>query len=142
MVKKERIAQVKLQILGGRANPAPPVGTSLGPHGLNIQDFCAKFNEVTKDRNGEVTPVVVSIYKDRTFTFVLKTPPAAELLKKAAKIEKGSGEPNKTKVGTVTKAQLREIAEKKMEDLNAFDVEQAMKMVEGTARSMGITVRE
>lgn len=142
MAKKELIAQVKLQIPGGRANPAPPVGTALGPQGINIQDFCGKFNEATKDRNGEVTPVIVSVYKDRTFTFVLKTPPAAELLKKAAGIEKGSGEPHKTKAGTVTKSQVREIAEKKMEDLNAFDVEQAMKMVEGTARSMGITVRE
>lgn len=142
MAKKELIAQVKLQITGGQANPAPPVGTALGPQGINIQDFCGKFNEATADRNGEVTPVIVSIYKDRTFTFVLKTPPAAELLKKAAGVEKGSGEPNKTKVGTVTKAQVREIAEKKMEDLNAFDVEQAMKMVEGTARSMGIAVKE
>lgn len=142
MPKKELHAQVKLQIPGGRANPAPPVGTALGPHGLNLQDFCAKFNEATKDRNGEVTPVVVSIFKDRTFTFVLKTPPAAELLKKAAGIEKGSGEPNKSKVGSVTRTQVREIAQKKMEDLNAFDVEQAMKMVEGTARSMGITVKD
>ncbi len=138
---KELIAQVKLQIAGGRANPAPPVGTALGPHGINIQDFCQKFNEKTKDKNGEITPVIVSIFKDRSFTFVLKTPPAAELLKKAAKVEKGSGEPNKSKIGTVTKDQVRAIAEQKMEDLNAFDVEQAMKMVEGTARSMGITVK-
>ncbi len=142
MPKKELIANVKLQIPGGRANPAPPVGTALGPHGLNIQDFCAKFNDATRDRNGEVTPVVVSIYKDRTFTFVLKTPPAPELLKKAAGVEKGAGEPNRTKVGTVTRAQVREIAEKKMADLNAFDVDQAMKMIEGTARSMGIVVQE
>ncbi len=142
MAKKELIAHVKLQIPGGRANPAPPVGTSLGPHGLNIQDFCAKFNEATKDRNGEVTPVIVSIYKDRSFTFILKTPPAAELLKKAANVEKGSSEPNKAKVGTVTRAQIRDIAEKKMADLNAFDLEAAMKMVEGTARSMGILVTE
>lgn len=138
---KEIITNVKLQIAGGRANPAPPVGTALGPHGINIQDFCAKFNEKTKEKNGEVTPVIVTIYKDRSFTFVLKTPPAAELLKKAAKIEKGSGEPNKSKVGTVTKEQVRAIAEQKMEDLNAFDVDQAMKMVEGTARSMGILVK-
>ena len=141
MPPKEIIAQVKLQIAGGRANPAPPVGTALGPHGINLQDFCGKFNEKTREKNGEVTPVVVTVYKDRSFTFILKTPPAAELLKKAAKIEKGSGVPNKNKVGTVTKAQVREIAEKKMEDLNAFDVEQAMKMVEGTARSMGIEVK-
>jgi large subunit ribosomal protein L11 len=138
---KEIITNVKLQIAGGRANPAPPVGTALGPHGINIQDFCAKFNEKTKEKNGEVTPVIVTIYKDRSFTFVLKTPPAAELLKKAAKIEKGSGEPNKNKVGSVTKEQIRAIAEQKMEDLNAFDVDQAMKMVEGTARSMGILVK-
>lgn len=138
---KEAIAQVKLQIAGGRANPAPPVGTALGPHGINIQDFCAKFNEKTKDKNGEVTPVIVTIFKDRSFTFVLKTPPAAELLKKAASVEKGSAEPNKNKVGSVTKDQVRKIAEQKMEDLNAFDVDQAMKMVEGTARSMGITVK-
>lgn len=138
---KEVIAQVKLQIAGGRANPAPPVGTALGPHGINIQDFCAKFNEKTKEKNGEVTPVIVSIYKDRSFTFVLKTPPAAELLKKAARVEKGSGEPNKNKIGTVTKEQVRAIAEQKMEDLNAFDVDQAMRMVEGTARSMGIIVK-
>jgi len=138
---KEVIAQVKLQIAGGRANPAPPVGTALGPHGINIQDFCAKFNEKTKDKNGEVTPIVVTIYKDRSFTFILKTPPAAELLKKAARVEKGSAEPNKNKVGSVTKDQVRAIAEQKMEDLNAFDVDQAMKMVEGTARSMGITVK-
>lgn len=142
MAKKELHAQVKLQIPGGKANPAPPVGTALGPHGLNLQDFCSKFNEATRDRNGEVTPVVVSVYKDRTFTFILKTPPAAELLKKAANIEKGSAEPNKKKIGSVTHAQVQEIAEKKMEDLNAFDVEQAMKMIEGTARSMGITVKE
>lgn len=138
---KEVVAQVKIQIAGGRANPAPPVGTALGPHGINIQDFCAKFNEKTKDKNGEVTPVIVTIYKDRSFTFILKTPPAAELLKKAAKLEKGSGEPNKNKVGTVTKDQVRAIAEQKMEDLNAFDVDQAMKMVEGTARSMGIVIK-
>lgn len=138
---KEIIKNIKLQIPGGRANPAPPVATALGPHGINMQDFCAKFNEKTKDKNGEVTPVIVTVYKDRTFTFVLKSPPAAELLKKAARVEKGSGEPNKNKVGSVTKEQIRAIAEQKMEDLNAFDVDQAMKMVEGTARSMGILVK-
>ncbi|MDO8512734.1 MAG: 50S ribosomal protein L11 [bacterium] len=138
---KEIIKNIKLQIPGGRANPAPPVATALGPHGINMQDFCAKFNEKTKEKNGEVTPVIVTIYKDRTFTFVLKSPPAAELLKKAARVEKGSSEPNKNKVGTVTKEQIRAIAEQKMEDLNAFDVDQAMKMVEGTARSMGILVK-
>lgn len=139
---KEVLTQVKLQVPGGKATPAPPIGPALGQHGVNIQDFCSKFNEQTKDKAGEVTPVVITIYKDRSFTFIFKTPPAAELLKKAAGIEKGSGTPNTAKIGTVTKSQVREIAEKKMVDLNAFDVEQAMKIVEGTARSMGITVKE
>lgn len=139
---KEILTQVKLQVTGGKATPAPPIGPALGQHGVNIQDFCAKFNDATKDKGGDVTPVIITIYKDRSFTFVLKTPPAAELLKKAAKVEKGSGTPNTTKVGTVTKAQVREIAEKKLADLNAFDIEQAMKIVEGTARSMGISVKE
>ena len=138
---KEIITNVKLQIAGGRANPAPPVGTALGPHGINIKDFCDKFNEKTKEKNGEVTPVIVTIYKDRSFTFVLKTPPAAELLKKAAKVEKGSGEPNKKKVGTITKAQIKEIAEMKMPDLNTDNLESAMKMVEGTARNMGVEIK-
>jgi large subunit ribosomal protein L11 len=139
---KEVLTQVKLQVTGGKATPAPPIGPALGQHGVNIQDFCAKFNDATKNKGGDVTPVIITIYKDRSFTFVLKTPPAAELLKKAAKIEKGSGTPNTAKVGTVTKAQVREIAEKKLADLNALDIEQAMKIVEGTARSMGITVKE
>lgn len=138
---KEVLTQVKLQITGGKATPAPPVGPALGQHGVNIQDFCAKFNAVTKDRPGEVTPVIITIYKDRSFTFVMKTPPAAELLKKAAKVDKGSGTPNTAKVGTVTAAQVREIAEKKMADLNAADIEGAVRIVEGTARSMGITVQ-
>lgn len=141
MAEKELQAEVKLQIPGGQANPAPPVGTALGPHGINIQDFCSKFNEQTKDRQGEITPAVIRIYKDRSFDFNLKTPPAAELLKKAAGLEKGSGEPNKNKVGSVSKEQVKEIAEKKMEDLNAYDVEEAMKIVEGTARSMGIVIK-
>ena len=139
---KDVLIQVKLQIPGGKATPAPPIGPALGQHGVNIQQFCTQFNETTKDRGGEVTPVIITIYKDRSFTFVLKTPPAAELLKKAASIEKGSGTPNTAKVGTVTKAQVREIAAKKLEDLNAFDLDQAAKIVEGTARSMGITVKE
>lgn len=139
---KEILTHVKLQIPGGKATPAPPIGPALGQHGVNIQDFCMKFNAATKDRPGEVTPVVLTIYKDRSFTFVFKTPPAAELLKKAAGVEKGSGTPNTAKAGTVTRAQVREIAEKKMEDLNAFGVEEAMRIVEGTARSMGITVKE
>ena len=133
---------VKLQIPGGQANPAPPVGTALGPHGLNLAEFCKKFNDATKDRMGEVTPAEITIYEDRTYEFILKTPPAAELLKKAAKIEKGSGKPLQEKVGKVTKAQIKEIAEKKMPDLNAKDLEGAMRTVEGTARNMGITINE
>lgn len=133
---------VKLQIPGGQANPAPPVGTALGPHGLNLAEFCKKFNDATKDRMGEVTPAEITIYEDRTYEFILKTPPAAELLKKAAKIEKGSAKPLQDKVGKITKAQIREIAEKKMPDLNAKDIEGAMRSVEGTARNMGITVSD
>ncbi len=131
---------IKLQIPGGRATPAPPVGTALGPHGLNISDFVSKFNEASKDRAGEVTPVELTVYEDRTFSFILKTPPAAELLKKAAGIEKGSGKPLQEKVGKVTRAQVREIALKKMPDLNTADIEAAMRIVEGTARQMGIMV--
>jgi large subunit ribosomal protein L11 len=131
---------IKLQIKAGQANPAPPVGPALGQHGLNIQEFCTKFNEATKDKMGQVIPADITVYEDRSFDFVLKTPPAANLLKKAANIEKGAADPLKQKVGTVTKAQIREIAEMKMPDLNANDVEQAMKIIEGTARSMGIKV--
>jgi large subunit ribosomal protein L11 len=131
---------IKLQIKAGQANPAPPVGPALGQHGLNIQEFCTKFNEATKAKMGQVIPAEITVYEDRTFDFVLKTPPAADLLKKAAKVEKGAADPLKQKVGTVTKAQVREIAELKMPDLNANDIEQAMKIVEGTARSMGIKV--
>ncbi|OGI21704.1 MAG: 50S ribosomal protein L11 [Candidatus Moranbacteria bacterium RIFCSPLOWO2_02_FULL_48_19] len=133
---------IKLQIPAGKANPAPPVGPALGQHGLNIQDFCSKFNEATKDRMGDVVPAEITVYEDRTFTFVLKTSPAADLLKKAAKIDKGAANPLKDKAGTVTKAQIREIAEKKMADLNANDVEMAMRIIEGSARSMGIRVQE
>lgn len=133
-------AVVKLQIPGGKATPAPPVGTALGPHGINIGDFTKQFNDQTKDRMGEITPVEMTIYQDRTFTFVLKTPPASELLKKAAGIKKGSGKPLTEKVGTITKQQVREIAEKKMPDLNANDIEAAMKIIEGTARQMGLKV--
>ena len=132
---------VKLQIEGGRATPAPPVGTALGPHGLNLQQFVLQFNEATKDKQGEVTPVEITIYEDRTFDFKLKTPPAAYLLRVAAGVEKGSGTPNKSKVGKVTKSQVKEIAEKKMGDLNANDLNAAVKIVEGTARSMGIEVK-
>src|SRR3989338_651153 len=131
---------IKLQIAGGKANPAPPVGPALGQHGLNIQDFCTKFNAATKDKGGDIVPVEITVYEDRTFTFIMKTPPAAELLKKAAKIEKGSGKPNVEKVGKVTRAQIHEIAEKKMPDLNAHDIDAAMRIIEGTARQMGITV--
>lgn len=139
MAKKIKTV-IKLQIPGGKATPAPPVGTALGPHGLNIAEFVKKFNDATQDRMGEVTPVEMTIYEDRTYTFVLKTAPASELLKKAAGIEKGSGDPLRTKVGKVTKAQVKEIAEKKMADLNAKDLPGAMRIIEGTARNMGITI--
>ena len=131
---------VKLQIPAGKATPAPPVGPALGQAGINIMGFTKEFNARTADQAGLIIPVVISVYEDRSFTFVTKTPPAAVLLKKAAKIEKGSGEPNKNKVAKVSSDQVREIAELKMEDLNAANVEAAMRMVEGTARSMGITV--
>lgn len=133
---------IKLQIPAGKANPAPPVGPALGQHGLNIQDFCSKFNEATKDRMGDVVPAEITVYEDRTFSFVLKTSPATDLLKKAAKIESGAANPLKDKAGTVTKAQIREIAEKKMPDLNANDVDMAMRIIEGSAHSMGIKVVE
>ncbi len=139
---KKVMAVVKLQIPAGKANPAPPVGSALGPHGINIMGFCKEFNERTKDQPGMIIPAEITIFEDRSFTFILKTTPAAVLLKKAAGVEKGSGTPNKTKVATVTKAQVREIAERKMKDLNASDIESAMSMVEGTARSMGIVVGE
>ncbi len=139
MAKKIKTV-IKLQIKAGQANPAPPVGPALGQHGLNIQDFCVKFNEATKDKTGNVIPVEISVYEDRSFDFVLKTPPAADLLKKAARVEKGAADPLKDKVGKVTKQQIREIAEIKMPDLNANDVEAAEKIVKGTARSMGIKV--
>ncbi|MEK7575733.1 MAG: 50S ribosomal protein L11, partial [Patescibacteria group bacterium] len=130
---------IKLQISAGKANPAPPVGPALGQHGLNISDFVNKFNEATKDKGTDVIPVEITVYEDRTFAFKLKTPPASDLLRKAAGVEKGSGNSLKNKVGKISKAQVREIAEKKMEDLNANDIEGAIKIIEGTARSMGIT---
>lgn len=139
---KNVVAIVKLQIEAGKANPAPPVGPALGQHGVNIMGFCKEFNERTKNDAGMIIPAEISIYEDRSFSFVLKTPPAAVLLKKAAGISTASGEPNKKKVGTVTKAQVQAIAEQKMPDLNAASVEAAISMVEGTARSMGITVTE
>ncbi len=131
---------IKLQIKAAQANPAPPIGPALGQHGLNIQQFCSQFNEATKDKGNDIIPVEITVYEDRTFDFKLKTPPASDLLKKAAGIEKGSGEPHKEKVGKVTKKQIREIAEKKMVDLNADNIEAAMKIIEGTARNMGIEI--
>lgn len=131
---------IKLQIPAGKANPAPPVGPALGQHGLNIQDFCGKFNEASKDRMGDIVPAEITVYEDRTFTFVLKTSPASDLLKKAAGIEKAAANPLKDKAGQVTMAQVREIAEKKMVDLNANDVDAAAKIIAGSARSMGIKV--
>ena len=137
---KEVTKKIKLQIPAGKATPAPPVGTVLGPAGINLQEFCTKFNEMTRDKMGDVLPVEISVYEDRSFDFVLKTPPAAFLLKKAAKIKAGASKGET--VATITKAQLREIAETKLTDLNAYDVEHAMKIVEGTARNMGIKVEE
>jgi len=139
-VAKKITAIVKLQCPAGAANPSPPVGPALGQHGVNIMEFCKTFNARTQDQQGLIIPAVITIYADRSFTFELKTPPAAILLKRAAKIAKGSGEPNREKVGVVTRDQVREIAEIKKPDLNAHDIENAMRIVEGTARSMGITV--
>ncbi len=133
---------VKLQIPAGKANPAPPVGPALGQAGVNIQEFCAKFNDATRDKMGSVIPVVITVFTDRSFTFITKTPPAADLLKKAAGIPKGAGNPLTEKVGTITRDQLREIAETKMPDLNANDVEAAMNIIEGSARNMGIVVKD
>jgi large subunit ribosomal protein L11 len=133
-------AKVKLQISAGQATPAPPVGPALGQHQVNIVEFCKQFNAATQNQTGLVIPAIITVYKDRTFSFILKTPPAAILLKRAAGLASGSGQPNKNKVGTVTQQQVREIAELKLKDLNANDVEAAMRMVEGTARSMGIVV--
>jgi len=141
-VAKKVVAIVKLQCPAGAANPAPPVGPALGQHGVNIMEFCKAFNARTQDKQGLIIPAVITIYADRSFTFELKTPPAAVLLKRAAKVEKGSGEPNRNKVGTVTRAQLREIAQLKLPDLNANDIDAAMNIIAGTARSMGIEVVE
>lgn len=140
MAKKE-VAKVKLQIPAGAANPSPPVGPALGQHGLNIMGFCKEFNARTQDQKGMIIPVVITVYADRSFTFITKTPPAAVLLKKAAKLEKGSGEPNRNKVGSVTLAQVEEIAKLKMPDLNAASIEAAVKSISGTARSMGIEIK-
>lgn len=137
---KKVVAQIKLQLPAGKATPAPPVGPALGQHGVNIMEFCKQFNAKTADDAGMIIPVVLTVYADRSFTFELKTPPASILLKKAAGVERGSGEPNRNKVGKVTREQVREIAKTKMQDLNANDIEAAMRMIEGTARSMGIEV--
>ena len=139
---KPVIGQIKLQILAGKASPAPPVGPALGQHGVAIMDFCNAFNAETKDRGGLIIPAVITVYKDRTFSFITKTPPAAVLLKRAANIASGSGEPNKAKVGTVTRAQVEEIARTKMPDLNVYDLEPAVLIIAGTARSMGIEVED
>jgi len=140
MAQKEVMAVVKIQIPAGKANPAPPIGPALGPHGINIMDFCKAFNAKTQSLGDTIIPCVLSIYKDRSFSFIMKTPPASELIKKAAGIIKGSGTPNKDKVGKLTLDQVREIASTKMPDLNAFDIDQAMNIIKGTARSMGVEI--
>ena len=137
---KKVLTEIKLQAPGGQSSPAPPVGPALGQHGINIMEFCKAFNAQTQQDNGTTIPVVITVYEDRSFTFITKTPPAAILIKQALKLQKGSGEPNREKVGKLTKAQVREIAEKKLPDLNAHDVEQASKIIAGTARSMGVEV--
>jgi large subunit ribosomal protein L11 len=139
---KKIIGTIKLQIPAGNANPSPPVGPALGQHGVNIMEFCKAFNAKTAEKKGLIIPVIITVYADHSFTFITKTPPAAVLLKMAAGLEKGSGEPNREKVGKVSRDQIREIASSKMADLNAMDVERAMRMIEGTARSMGIVVEE
>jgi large subunit ribosomal protein L11 len=137
---KKILTTIKLQAVGGQASPAPPVGPALGQHGINIMEFCKAFNAQTQQDLGTVIPVVITVYEDRSFTFVTKTPPAAVLIKQAIGLDKGSGEPNRVKVGTISRAQVRQIAEKKLPDLNANDVDQAAKIIEGTARSMGVEV--
>ena len=137
---KKVVGQIKLQIAAGKANPSPPVGPALGQHGVNIMEFCKAYNARTQDQDGLIIPVIITVYADRSFTFITKTPPAAVLLLKAAKVPKGSGVPNKDKVGKVTKAQVEEIAKLKMPDLNAYNIEGAMRIIEGTARSMGLEV--
>ena len=139
---KQLVRKIKLQIPAGRATPAPPVGTVLGPAGINLQEFCTKFNDETKDKMGDILPVEISLYDDRSYTFKLKTPPAAFLLKKAAGITKGTAKGSKDIIGSVTKAQVREIAETKLVDLNAYDVDSATKIIEGTAKSMGLSIKE
>lgn len=140
MASKPVMTMIKLQIPAGQANPAPPVGPALGQHGVNIMDFCKAFNAQTQQEGNTIIPVEITVYEDRSFTFITKTPPAAVLLKEAARLDKGSGEPNREKVGTVSKADVQKIAERKMKDLNANDIEAAMKIIAGTARSMGLVV--
>ena len=139
---KKVLTLIKLQVPGGAANPAPPVGPALGQHGVNIMEFCKAFNAQTAQENGRIIPVEITVYEDRSFTFITKTPPAAVLIKEALRLDKGSGEPNRNKVATITMAQVRSIAEAKLQDLNANDVDQAAKIIAGTARSMGITVTD
>ena len=139
---KKVTAQIKLQIPGGRATPSPPVGPALGPHGLNIMEFCKSFNAQTGSQDGTIIPVVITVYQDRSFTFITKTPPAAVLIKKELNLEKGSPEPNKEKVGTLTRAQIESIARTKMVDMNCYDIEAAIRIIGGTARSMGVEVAE
>ncbi len=139
---KKILTVIKLQVRGGQANPAPPIGPALGQHGLNISEFCQKFNEATRDKMGEVVPVEITVFSDRSYTFIMKTPPASELIKKYAKIEKGSGKPMTEKVGSITKAQLKEIAAIKMPDLNAKDIDAASNIIAGTARQMGVDIKE
>lgn len=139
---KKITGMIKLQIPAGQANPSPPVGPALGQHGVNIMEFCKAFNDRTKDKQGYIIPVVITVYIDKSFSFITKTPPASELIKKAINIPKGSGVPNKDKVGMISKDKVKEIAELKMEDLNAYDIDQAMKIIEGTARSMGVEVEQ
>jgi large subunit ribosomal protein L11 len=139
---KKVLTTIKLQARAGQASPAPPVGPALGQHGINIMEFCKAFNAQTQSETGTIVPVVITVYEDRSFTFVTKTPPAAVLIREVLRLEKGSGEPNRNKVGKLTRAQLNQIAERKLEDLNAHDVEQASKIIAGTARSMGVEVEE
>jgi len=138
---KKVLAQIKLQVEAGKANPSPPIGPALGQHGVNIMDFCKSFNAKTTDQEGMIIPVIITVFEDRSFTFIMKTPPASVLLKKAAKLAKGSSDPKRTKVATIKKAQVEEIAKTKMQDLNANDLDQACKIIMGTARSMGIEVK-
>lgn len=142
MAKKPIQTKIKLEIVAGKANPAPPIGPALGQHGVSIMDFCRAFNEKTKDKGDIIIPVAITVYKDRSFTFELKTPPAASLLKKAAGIEKGSGEPNRNKVGTIGRKDLEEIARIKLPDLNAYDLDSAVKIIEGTAKNMGLEIED